>query len=113
MLAPGRYPVIPALTVSASNLIVTGGGGPGDTILYRASAANSDSIRGVRGGRTCIVRLSSSMTAFLLVLLLCSDSPWRSSVRTMSRVRFGYTLRVWLESVVTTNLRLRTHSQFG
>ncbi len=32
-------------------------------------------------------------------------------MRIMSRARFGYTLRVWLESVVTTNLRLRTHQQ--
>src|SRR5271166_3829765 len=31
----------------------------------------------------------------------------------MSRARFGYTLRVWLESVVTTNLRRRTHSKLS
>ena len=31
----------------------------------------------------------------------------------MSGAKFGYTLRVWLESVVTTNLRLRTHSKLS
>jgi hypothetical protein len=51
MLAPGRYPVDSTLTVSASNLIVTGGGGPGDTILYRGNSS-LDIIVGEGNGAT-------------------------------------------------------------
>ena len=45
MLAPGRYPVpLPAtgqagLQIGRSNVIIAGGGGPGDTILYRDAAS--------------------------------------------------------------------------
>src|SRR5437773_8528952 len=31
----------------------------------------------------------------------------------MFRARFGYTLRPWLESVVTTNFRFRTHNKLS
>ncbi len=43
--------------------------------------------------------------------MISARHSWFIAVRIMSRARFEYTLRVWLESVVTTNLRLRTHRQ--